>query len=79
MAKILYKLSEKFCKEKDIEVNLTMIETKASFAERAIQSVKHIIYPYSEDHGENNVPKLEQFVPTLNCRKNRSIENLPEI
>ena len=77
MPKTLYKLSKKFCKEKDIEINSTMIETKASFAERAIQSVKHIIYPYIEDHGGNNVPKLQQFVPTLNCRKNRSIGKSP--
>ena len=35
---------KKFCKEKDIEVYSTMSETKAAFAERAIQSLKHIIY-----------------------------------
>ena len=34
---------KKFCKEKDIEVYSTMSETKAAFAERAIQSLKHII------------------------------------
>ena len=54
-----------------------MSETKAAFAERAIQSLKHIIYRYIEDHGENFVLKLQQFVSTLNCRKNRSIGKFP--
>ena len=61
-----------FRKEKDIEVYSTMSETKAAFAERAIQSLKHIIYRYIEDHCEKFVPMLQQFVSTLNCRKNRS-------
>ena len=32
----------KFCKEKSIEVYSTMTETKIAFAERAIQSLKHV-------------------------------------
>ena len=68
---------KKFCKEKDIEVYSTMSETKAAFAERAIQSLKHIIYRYIEDHGEKFVPKLQQFVSTLNCSKNQSIGKPP--
>ena len=48
---------KKFCKEKDNEVYSTMSETKAAFAERAIQSLKHIIYRYSEDDGEKFLPK----------------------
>ena len=48
-----------------------MSEIKAAFAERAIQSLKHIVYRYIGDHGENFVPKLQQFVSTLNCHKNR--------
>ena len=67
----------KFCKEKDIEVYSTMNETKAALAERATQSLKHIIYCYIEDHGEKFVPKLQQFVSTLNCQKNRSIGKSP--
>ena len=54
-----------------------MSETKSEFAERAIQSSKHIIYRYKEDHGAKFVPKLQQFVYTLNCRKNRSIGKSP--
>ena len=50
-----------------------MSETKAAFAEREMLSLKHLIYRYIENHGEKFVPKLQQFVSTLNCRKNRSI------
>ena len=50
-----------------------MKEKKAAFADGAIQSLKHIIYGYIEDHGEKYVPKLQQLVSTLNCPKNRSI------
>ena len=55
--------------EKDIEVYSTMRQTKAAFAERAIQSLKHLIYRYIEDHGEKFVPKLQQFVSTVDCRQ----------
>ena len=68
---------KKNCKEKDIEVYSTMSETKAALAERAIQSLKHIIYRCIGDHGEKFFPKLKQFVSTLNCRKNRSIGKSP--
>ena len=44
---------KKYCKEKDIEIYSTMSETKVAFAERAVQSLKQIIYRYIEDHGEN--------------------------
>ena len=54
-----------------------MSETKAAFAERAIQSLKHIIYRYIEDHGEKFINKLPQFVSTMNCRINRSIGKSP--
>ena len=41
------------------------------------QPLKQIIYRYIEDHGEKFVPKLQPFVSTLNCRKNRSIGKSP--
>ena len=68
---------KKFCKEKSIEVYSTMSETKAAFAERAIQSLKDNIYRYIEDHGEKLINKLSQFVSTMNCRINRSIGKSP--
>ena len=46
------KTFKKLAWKKNIEVYSTMSETKAAFAERAIQLLKHIIYRYIEDHGE---------------------------
>ena len=68
---------KKFCKEKNIEIYATMSETKAAFAERAIQSLKHTIYRYIEDHGEKFIHMLPQFVSIMNCRINRSIGKSP--
>ena len=52
---------KKFCKEKSIEVYSTMSETKAAFAERAIQSLKHIFYRYIEDHVKNSLSKCRNL------------------
>ena len=54
-----------------------MSETKAGFAEKEIQSSKHLIHCFIKDNGEKLVPTLQQFVSTLNCRKNLSIEKSP--
>ena len=64
---------KEFCKEKNIEIYSKVSETKAAFAERAIQSLEHIIYLYIEDHGEKFIHTLPQFVSIMNCRINRSI------
>ena len=40
------KLFKKSCEKKDTEVYTTLSETKAAFAERAMQSLKHITYRY---------------------------------
>ena len=42
-----------------------------------MESGKHIIYRYIEDHGEKFINKLPQFVSTMNCRINRSIGKSP--
>ena len=55
-----------------------MSETKAAFAERTIRSLKNILYRYMEDHGDKYIQKLTQFVITLNCRRNCSIDLIPE-
>ena len=68
---------KKFCKEKNIEVYSTMSEAKAAFAERARQSLKHIIYRYIEDHGEKFIHKMPKFVSSRNFRINRSIGKSP--
>ena len=54
-----------------------MSETKAAFAEKAIQSIKHITHRYIEDHAEKLIHKLPQIKSTLNCRVNRSIGKFP--
>ena len=54
-----------------------MSETKAAFAERAIRSLKNVLYRYIEDYGYKYIHKLPQFVTTLNTRTNRSIDMKP--
>ena len=51
-----------------------MSETKAAFAERAIRSLKNVLYPYIEDYGYKYIHKVPQFVATLNTRRYRSID-----
>ena len=45
-------------------------ETKRQPEDRAIQSLKLIIYRYIEDHGKSFIHKRTQFVSTRNCRVN---------
>ena len=69
---------KKICQERDIEVHSTMIETKAAFAESAIQSLKHTNYRNIEDHGENFIHKLPQFTSTMNYHVLGSIGKSPK-
>ena len=64
---------KKFCVAEGIHVYSTMSETKATFAERTIRSLKNILYRYMEEHGYKNLHKLSQFVKILNSRKNLKI------
>ena len=48
-----------------------MSETKAAFAERAIQSLEHIFYRYIEDHGEQFAHKLPQLFSILSALKTK--------
>ena len=54
-----------------------MSERKAAFAERAIKFLKQIRDRDLEDHRKKFVLKLQQFVSTLNSRKNRSNGSSP--
>ena len=54
-----------------------MSETKAAFAEGTIQSLKHNIYRYIENHTEKFINKLPQFVSTMKCCINRSFGKSP--
>ena len=60
-----------------IEIDSTMSETKAAFAERTIRSLKNILYRYMEDYGYKYIHKLPQFIATMNSRNNRSIDMKP--
>ena len=55
-----------------------MSETKAAFAERTIRSLKNILYRYKEDNGYKCIHKLNQFVTTLNYRRNCSTDLIPK-
>ena len=68
---------KKFCNKEGIHVYSTLSETKAAFAERAIRSLKNILYRYVEEYGYKYIHKLPQFVNTLNTRRNRSIDLKP--
>ena len=64
---------KKICKSKDIKIYSTRRETKAAVAERAIKSLKNIIYRYMEENGNKHVHKMDSFVNTMNTRVNRSL------
>ena len=68
---------KKFCSAEGIEIYSTMSETKAAFAERTIRSLKNILYRYMKDYGYKYIHKLPQFIATMICRNNRSIDMKP--
>ena len=55
-----------------------MSETKAAFAEGTIRSLQNILCRYMEGNGYKNIHKLNQFVTTLNSRRNCSIDFIPK-
>ena len=67
-----------FCKSRDIKTYSTRSETKAAVAERAIRSLKNIIYCYMEENGDKYVHKMDSYVNTMNTRVNRSIGKSPK-
>ena len=69
---------KKLCKAEGIQIYSTMSETKATFAERTIRSLKIILYRYMEENGCKYIHKLTQFVTTLNSRRNCSIDLIPK-
>ena len=54
-----------------------MSETKATFVERTIRSLKNILHRYMEDFGYTYINKLLQFISTLISRRNSSIDRRP--
>ena len=67
-----------FCGKKGIHMYTTESETKSCFAERNIRSLKALIYKYLEEKWTwVYLPKLQDFVKTINTRVNRSINISP--
>ena len=67
----------KLCKAEGIQIYSTVSETKAAYDERTLRSLKKILHHYMEDNGYKYMHKLTQFVTTLNCRRNCSIDLIP--
>ena len=69
---------KKMCNEKRIHIYHTHSDTKAAFAERAIRSLKRILYRYMEENNTYSyINQLQDFVNTMNNRVNRSIGMSP--
>ena len=63
-----------FCSDHDILIYHTFSDQKASPAERAIRSLKNLIYRYIEENQTYNYIKdLQKLVNILNSRANRSL------
>ena len=69
---------KKLCQAEGIHIYSTMSETRAAFAERTIRSLKNILYRYMEDNGYKYNHRMNQFVTTLNSRRNCSIDLIPK-
>ena len=68
---------KKLCAAEGIQVYSTMSQTKATFAEPTIRSLKIIFYRYMEDFVDNDIHTLPQFITTLSSRRNNSIDMGP--
>ena len=68
----------KFCRQKKIKIYSTRSETKAAVAERAIRSLKIIIYRFMEENGYKYLVKMSSFLKTMNSRVNRSTCKAPK-
>ena len=69
---------KKLCQAEGIQIYSTMSETMAALAERTIRSLKNILYRYMEDNGYKYIHKMNQFVTTLNSRRNCSLDLIPK-
>lgn len=69
---------EQFCGKRGIDTYTTNSETKSAFAERNIRSLKFIIWRYMHEHETwKYLPKLQDFVKTINTRVNRVTKLAP--
>ena len=58
----------KFCPHKKIKIYSTRNETKTAVVERAIKSLKNIIYCYMVENGEKSIRKMDSPRKTMNTR-----------
>ena len=68
----------KFCTDKKTKIYSTRSETNAAVAERAIKSLKNIIYCYMEENSDKYMRKMDSFLKTMNTRVNRSTGKAPK-
>ena len=69
---------KKFCENKEIHLYTTENETKLTFAERNIRSLKNVIHKYQEENWTwTYIKQLPQFVNTINSRVNRVTQLAP--
>ena len=68
----------KFCGQKKIKIYSTRSETKAAVAERAIRSLKNLIYRFMEENGYKYLVKMSSFLNTMNSGVNRSTGKFPK-
>ena len=68
----------KTCKQHGIHTYHTFTETKSSFAERFVRTLKNLIYKYMyANNTERYIHQLKAFVTLINNRVNRSIGMKP--
>ena len=68
----------KFCTDKKIKIYSSRSQTKAAVTERAIKSLKKIIYRYMEEDGDKYMRKMDSFLKTMNTRVNHSTGKAPK-
>lgn len=69
----------KLCKNLGIHRYHSFSDTKAAYAERAIRSLKNLLYRYMENSDTHKyISKLQNLVKTMNSRVNRSIKMAPK-
>lgn len=70
---------KQYCEDIGTKIYHTHSETKAAYAERAIRSLKNLIYRYLEEKDtEKYISELQSFVDTMNSRKNRTTGMIPK-
>ena len=68
-----------FCEDVGIKRYRTYSETKVAFGERAIRTLKNLIYRYLEENDTlTYIKELQRFVDVINSRINRNIRLAPK-